>query len=88
MQNPSGEKMEIENRIIYPVVKISVLRTSEGAAFGSWIAPLAMLVIEPEKQYAISFTGEEITADQIAAIVPSLKEVVDKARGIYRIQVW
>lgn len=84
----TGEKIEIEMRSIYPVIKVSVLRTPDGTVLGSWIAPLAMLVIEPKGQYAISFTGEEITADQIGTMVPSLKKVIDKARGIYRIEVF
>jgi uncharacterized spore protein YtfJ len=83
----AGERIEIGRRSIYPVIKVSVLRTPDGAVLGSWIAPLAMLVIEPEMQYAISFTGEEITADQIGTMVPSLKKAIDKARGIYRIEV-
>ncbi len=83
----AGERIEIEGRSIYPVIKISVLKTPDGTVLGSWIAPLAMLVIEQEEQYAISFTDEEMTADQIGKMVPSLEKVIDKARGIYRIEV-
>jgi hypothetical protein len=83
----AGDRIEIGRRSIYPVIRVSVLRTPEGAVLGSWIAPLAMLVIEPEMQYTISFTGEEITADQIGMMVPTLREVIDKARGFYRIEV-
>jgi hypothetical protein len=83
----AGERIEIEGRSIYPVVEISVLKTHEGSALGSWIAPVAILVIEQDEQYAISFTNEEITADRIGKMVPSLKKVIDKARGIYRIEV-
>ncbi len=82
-----GERIEIEGRSIYPVVKVAVLKTPEGAVFGSWITPLAMLVIEQKEQYALSFTGEEMTADQIGELVPSLRQVIDKARGIHRIEV-
>ncbi len=82
-----GERIETEGRSIYPVIKISVLKTPDGTVLGSWIAPLAMLVIEQGEQYVISFTGEEMTADQIGEMVPSLKKAIDKARGIYRIEV-
>jgi hypothetical protein len=83
----AGERIEIEGRSIYPVVEISVLKTYEGSALGSWITPVAMLVIEQNEQYAISFTNEEMTADRIGEMVPSLKKVIDKAHGIFRIEV-
>ncbi len=83
----AGEKIEIYMRYIYPVIKISLIKITEGAVLGSWIEPLALLVIEPKEQYVISFTGEEISVDQIGAMVPSLKKAIDKARGIYRIEV-
>jgi uncharacterized spore protein YtfJ len=77
----AGERIEIEGRDIYPVVKVSTLKTPEGIVFGSWITPLAMLVIEQKEQYAVSFTGEKMTADQIVELAPTLKKVIDKARG-------
>lgn len=83
----AGERIKIETRSIYPVIKVSVLKTSEGTVFGSWITPLAMLVIEQKEQYVISITGEEMTADQIGKLVPSLRIVIDKARGVHRIEV-
>ncbi len=82
-----GERIKIEERSIYPVIKISVLKTLEGAIFGGWVTPLAMLVIEQKEQYAISFTGKEMTADQVGELVPSLRKVIDEARGIHRIEV-
>lgn len=83
----AGERIEVEGRSIYPVIKVSVLKTPDGAAFGGWVTPLAMLVIEQKEQYTISFTGEEVTVDQISSLVPSLRKVIDKARGIHRIEV-
>jgi hypothetical protein len=83
----AGERIEIERRSIYPVIKVSILKTPDGIVFGSWIVPLALLVIEPKGQYAVSFSDGEITADQIGEMVPSLKKVIDKARGIFRIEV-
>lgn len=83
----AGDRIEIEGRSIYPVIKVSALKTQEGTVFGCWITPLAMLVIEQKEQYAISFTGKEMTADQIGELVPSLRKVIDKARGIYRIKI-
>lgn len=86
-----SEPMKIEDRYIYPVAKISIIKTAEGGVAGSWITPLAMLVIEPNRVYAISLTDNEISVNQLAKMAPSLKkainEAVDKAHGIYRIKV-
>lgn len=83
-----GEIIEIEGRIIYPVVRVSVIRALDGKIIGGWAAPLAMLVIEANDQYAISFTGDDVSVDQIAKIAPELKKIIDKSRRIYRIEVF
>ncbi len=86
-----GEPMKIEDRHIYPVARISKVKTAEGGVVGSWMIPLAMLVIESNEVYAISLTDNEISVNQLAKIAPSLKkainEAVDEAHGIYRIKV-
>jgi uncharacterized spore protein YtfJ len=86
-----GEPMKIEDRHIYPVAKISIVKTAEGGVVGSWMTPLAMLVIESNEVYAISLTDNEVSVNQLAKMAPSLKKVineaVDKAHGIYRIKV-
>lgn len=86
-----GEPMKIEGRHIYPVAKISIVKTAEGGVVGSWMTPLAMLVIESNEVYAISLTDNKISVNQLAKMAPSLKkainEAVDEAHGIYRIKV-
>ena len=74
-------------RTIFTVVRISTLETDDGKILGSWIMPRAMLIIEPGSQYAISISGEQMSIETILEMAPSLKEVVEKARGIHRIKV-
>jgi hypothetical protein len=74
-------------RTIFTVVRISTLETDDGRILGSWIMPRAMLIIEPGNQYAVSISGEQMSIKEILEMAPSLKEVVEKARGIHRIKV-
>jgi hypothetical protein len=59
-----GDAIEIYQRVIYPVARISILRRCT-ALYACWIAPVAILITEQENAYAISLTGEEITLDQL-----------------------
>jgi uncharacterized spore protein YtfJ len=74
-----GDAIEINQRVIYPVAKTSVLK-NRGNLLGCWIAPVALLITEQDNAYAISLTEEEITLDQILAIAPSINEILGMVR--------
>ena len=82
-----GKKMEAGNRSLYPVIKVSILKTEQGRILGSWLNPVALLVFEPGGHYAISLEGEKMTSEQIIELAPSLKDVIEREQGIYRIEV-
>lgn len=82
-----GKELKAGDRSLYPLVRVSIIKTVEGRVLGSWLTPLAMLVIESRAQYAVSITGEEMAVERIIELAPSLKTVVEKARGIHRIRV-
>ncbi len=82
-----AKEMIAGNKTIYTVIKVSILKAEDGKIMGSWLTPLAMLIIEPGRQYALSITGEKMPLEMILELAPSLKAVVDKARGIHRIKV-
>lgn len=67
----------IDQRDIYPVARISASKGC-GCILGCSISPEALLVVEPPLAYAVSLTGEEIALDQLLAMAPSLKEIVEK----------
>lgn len=81
------KEMKAGARTIFIVVRISNLATDDGKILGSWLKPQAFLIIEPGEQYAFSISGEQMSIDKILELAPSLKEVVEKARGIHRIKV-
>ena len=81
------KEIEAGVRTIFTLVKISILATEEGNILGSWLKPQAFLIIEPGEQYAVSISGEQMSMEKILELAPSLKEVVEKARGIHRIKV-
>jgi uncharacterized spore protein YtfJ len=70
-----GDPIKIDQRDIYTVARVSVLRGHE-CILGCSISPAALLITEPERAYAISLTEEEITVDQLLAMAPSIKEIV------------
>ena len=74
------EPIEIDQRDIYPVAKISVSKGC-GCLIGCIISPEALLIVEPGRAYAVSLTGEEIPLDQLLAMAPSLGEIVEKKIG-------
>jgi uncharacterized spore protein YtfJ len=82
-----GKKMEAGNRSLYPVIKVSILKTEQGRILGSWLTPLALLVFEPGDHYAVTLEGKKMTPEQIIELAPSLKDVIEREQGIYRIKV-
>ena len=74
------DPIEIDQRDIYPVAKISVSKGCR-CILGCSLSPEALLIVEPARAYAVSLTGEEITLDQLLAMVPSLGKIVEKEIG-------
>lgn len=68
-----GDAVEIKDRTIYPVAKVSIQSCGK-SIIACRMNPLAMLISEGGKAYAISLTDEEITLDRLLEIAPYLKE--------------
>jgi len=81
------KEIEAGARTIFTLIRISILATEDGNILGSWLMPQAFLIIEPGEQYAVSISGERMSIEKILELAPSLKEVVEKARGIHKIKV-
>jgi uncharacterized spore protein YtfJ len=82
-----GKEIKASDRTIWPVMRISVLKTCEDRVQAIQITPLAMLIIEPAGQYAVSFDGEPMTIEAILELAAPLRDVLEKARGTARIKV-
>ena len=75
-----GDPIEIDQRDIYPVAKISALKGC-GCIMGCSVSPEALLIVELARAYAVSLTGEEITLDQLLVMAPSMRKIVEKETG-------
>jgi len=73
------------DRTIWPVMRISILNTCEDRILAIQITPLAMLIIEPAGQYAVSFAGEPMTIEAIIELAAPLRDVLEKTRGSAKI---
>lgn len=82
-----GGETKAGDRAIWPVMRVSILRCGEDKFLARQITPLAMLIIEPAGEYAVSFDGEPMTVEDILELAAPLRDVLEKARGVVRIKV-
>lgn len=82
-----GEKIMAVERAIWPVMKITVSLVAGGRVQSMRVRPFAMLIIEPEKEYAISFDGKAMTIEALLEMAPSLEDVLKDERKGARIVV-
>jgi hypothetical protein len=76
-----GKEISAGDRSIWPVMRVSILKTCEDRVLAIQIIPLAMLIIEPTGQYAVSFEGEPMTIEAIIELAAPLRDALEKARG-------
>jgi hypothetical protein len=81
----AGGPLVAGGRTIYLVANASAFGFG-GKVLGGWLSPLALVVIESKGAYLIPFSGN-LTLDEVLELAPSLRPMVDKARGIHRIKV-
>jgi uncharacterized spore protein YtfJ len=81
MQVRVGKEIKAGDRTIWPVMKISILKTCEDKIMAIQVTPLAMLIIEPAGQYAVSFDGEPMSIEAILELASPLRDVLQDARG-------
>lgn len=82
-----GEALKIGCRTLHFLARVSILRTRDGDILGGWADPLAMIASEQGNSYVFSFTGEDFTMDQLMKMAPSLRDILDKDKGVYRIKI-
>ena len=82
-----GKEIKAGDRTIWPVMRASILKTCEDRILAIQIIPLAMLIIEPEGQYAVSFEGKPMTIEAILELATPLRDVLEKAREAVRVKV-
>ena len=82
-----GKEIKAGDRTIWPVMRITILKTCEDKIMAIQVTPLAMLIIEPERQYAVSFDGDPMSIEAIMELAEPLRDVLEEARAAHRITV-
>ncbi len=82
-----GEALKIGGRTLHFISRITILKTEDGDILGGWADPLAMIAREQGNEYVFSFTGQDFTIDELIKMAPSLKDILNRDRGIYRIKI-
>lgn len=62
-----GKIFEIGDRTFYPIIEISTIEM--GNSFSESISPIAMVVVEPSKQYILPLTNDEFDSEEIIDLV-------------------
>lgn len=60
-----GKALKIDDRTLYPIIQISILKRKKKDFIGAWISPLAIVIEEPTKEYVILLTDEDIDHEQL-----------------------
>lgn len=65
----TGKPIEIGEKILYPVIQISILRNNEGNIVGVWIIPVAFVVEEDSERTLIFLNDENTNFEDINEIL-------------------
>jgi|GEM_PF-3171333 len=68
-----GNPIEISDRIIYPVIQISILKSNTGNVKGAWIVPVAVVVEEDLEMFLIRLNDENIDFEELFRLVDCYK---------------
>lgn len=60
-----GKALKIYEKVLYPVIRISVLKSIKGSIRGIWIVPIAIVVEENSEKFLIPLTNEKIDFDEL-----------------------
>ncbi len=82
-----GEALRIDNRTLYFLARVTIMKTDDGKILGGWANPLAIVVSEQNEEYVLSFTDKDYTIDQLIEMAPSLGDVLNKDKGIHKVKI-
>ena len=64
-----GKPIKVYNKILYPIIRISILKDNEMNIVGSWIVPVAIVVEENAEKYVIPILDENIDFDKFLKLL-------------------
>ena len=72
----SSASFTVGEKVFHVVTEVVTVRSANGRIFAAFVSPIALLILEPHDRYAISFTDEEFTVEELLIRVPALKEKI------------
>ena len=60
-----GKSLKAGERVLYPVIKISILKSNNDHVNGAWIIPIAVVIEEDSESFLIRLTDENIDFKEI-----------------------
>ncbi len=70
----AGAEIRAGSRVLYPIIQILVIAAGE-RLLGFRLSPIALLIAEPGKRYAISMEGKQLALDEVYKLAPSLRDL-------------
>ncbi|OEC87044.1 MULTISPECIES: hypothetical protein [Methanobacterium] len=64
-----GKSIEVQGKILHPIVKVSILKDNKMTIVGSWIIPVAFVIEENGKKYVISLNDEKINQNELLKMI-------------------
>jgi len=70
----AGDSIIAGELTIYPIARLSILRTADMSVQSFWLSPLALVVTVPELKafYIVSLTNEKIDHSELSEMVNGL----------------
>lgn len=69
----AGKEIRAGDRVIHPIIEVLVIAAGDNL-LGFRLSPIALLIIEPGMEYAISLKGKRLGVDEIHRMAPSLND--------------
>ncbi len=76
----AGKEIRVADRVIHPIIEVLVIEAGDDL-LGFRSIPIALLIVEPGREYAVSLKGEQIALDEIYRMAPSLKDIVQSPQA-------
>ena len=59
-----GKSFDIDGRIIYPIVQITIQKNNEGNIISAGVDPIAIIVEENKERYILPLTDDKMDLDE------------------------
>ena len=64
-----GKPLEAGGRVLYPVIRISILKSNDDNVNSAWTIPIAVVIEEDSEMFLIRLTDESIDFNEIMELL-------------------